>query len=176
MRFKKHGPLEARRHCEHGGVEALEMAGLNNSANTFSARDQVVGFGEICGQGFFDEQVDAGIEEICGDGIMMNGWNGDAGGVEIEVRSEEFADRVKNRDLVLCSGFMGAGRIGFDGGNESYGLTGRFKFAIDAEVIAAKCARAGNGNAQLASAGYFATSFSGSLSPASPCTALRQRP
>jgi len=176
MRLKEHGALETRGDRKHRGIEALEVAGLNDKLSAFGAGNEVVGLGEICGQGLFDEQVDAGIEEPHGDGVMMDGRHGDAGSIEIEIGGEEFFDGGKDRDLVLRGCFPGASRIGLDGGNKRDALTGRFQFAIDAEMVAAECARAGDGDAQLISAGYCAASFSCGASRDSPWTALRQRP
>jgi hypothetical protein len=68
----------------------------------------------------------------------------------------------------LLRGFLSASRIGLDGGNKCYAFTGQFQFAIDPEMIAAECADAGNGNAQLACAGYFAASFTCGASGDSP--------
>jgi hypothetical protein len=92
MRLKKHGPREALGNGENGGVKALKVAGLDDATGIFGTDDEVVGFGEICGQGFFDKQVDAGVEEQSGDGVMMDGGHGNAGCVEIQVGGEEFFD------------------------------------------------------------------------------------
>jgi hypothetical protein len=147
MCLKKHGALETWGDGENGGVEALKVAGLDDATGIFGTNDEVVGLGEICGQGLFDEQVDAGVEEQSGDGVMMDGRHGHAGRIEIEIGGEEFFDRGKDRDLVLRGCFPGASRIGLDGGNKRDTFTGRFQFAIDTEMVAAECARSGDGNA-----------------------------
>jgi hypothetical protein len=176
MRLKKHGPRQALSNGQHRGIEAFKVAWLDDAARSFRTGDKVVGLGEICRQWFFYEQVDAGVEQLSGDRVMMDRGHGDAGGLKIEIGGEQLADGSKDRNLVLCRGFLGASRIGLDGGNQRYAFIGRFQFAVDAEMIAAECACARNCNAQLASAGYFAASFSCEASGDFPWTALRQRP
>ncbi|HKF47564.1 MAG TPA: hypothetical protein VKB38_09425 [Terracidiphilus sp.] len=57
MRLKEHGPAEARLDGEDGGVEALEVADLEDAVCAGGAGDEVVGFSEGGGDGFFDEDV-----------------------------------------------------------------------------------------------------------------------
>jgi hypothetical protein len=159
VRLKKHGPRELLSDGKHRRIEAFKVAGLDDAV-FFCPLDEIIGLLKIRGQRFFNQQVDAGVEKLGGDGVMMHGGHGHAGGVEIEIGSQELFDGGKNRNLVLCRSFVGACRIGLDGRNKGYAFSGQFQFAIDAEMIAAECARAGNGNAQLTSADYFAASFS----------------
>jgi len=165
--LEKHGAAELWLDGEDGGVEALKMAGLEDAAALFSASDQVVGFSESGGERLFDEQVDAGFEQGRGYGVVVDGGNGDGGGVEMEVGGEESFDRSEDGDCVLFGGVGGAGRVGLNCGGEGDTEAGRFQFAIDTKVIAAKSAGSGNGNAQNGRDCYGFAPF--------PSTALRQR-
>ena len=64
------------------------MAGLEDAAALFSARDQVVGFGECGGERLFNEQVEAGIQQRRGDGMVVDGGNGDGRSVQMKVGGE----------------------------------------------------------------------------------------
>lgn len=82
MGLKEHGPLEARLHGENGGVEALQVAHLQDALVQFGATNQVVGFVQAGGDGFFHQDVEAGFKELCSNGMMLHGRNGDRNGVE----------------------------------------------------------------------------------------------
>jgi hypothetical protein len=157
-------------HGEDGGVEALEVAGLEDAVTTVRAGDEIVGLGEGGGERLFDEQIEAGVEELRGHGVVKDRGHGDRGGVEMKVGGEQGLGSGEDRNSVLGGVVLGAGGIGIDGGNQGDRLTGLFQLAIDAEVILAEGAAARDGNAQLLSGSYFP-------SPSwSPSTALRQRP
>jgi hypothetical protein len=44
--------------------------------------EDVVGLGEGGGEGFFDEDVEAGEQELLGDGGVVDGGDADGGGVD----------------------------------------------------------------------------------------------
>jgi hypothetical protein len=159
MRLKKHRSRQALSNGKHCRVEPFKVARLDDAV-FFRPFDKIIRLLKCCSQRFFNQQVDAGVKQFGRNGMMVHGWHGDGGGVEIEIGGEKFFDRGKNRNLVLSCSFLGASPIGFDRGNQRYAFTGQFQFAIDPEMIAAECARARNGNAQLACTGYFAASFS----------------
>lgn len=94
---------------------------------------------------------------------MMDGGNGDAGGVDVEIGGEEFGDRGEDGDGVFLRGVGCAFEVRFDGSGENNAGVGGFKLTIDAEVIASEGARAAYGNAEW-------------IHYALPSTALRQRP
>jgi hypothetical protein len=176
VRFKKHGASEALGNGQHSRIEALKVTRLDEAAGSFRTGDEIVCLGDICGQRFFNQHVDARVEQLRSDRVMMDRGNGHAGRIEIEIGGQEPFNRRKDGNLVLLGGFLGASRIWFDRRDKRNAFTGRFQFAVDAEMIAAECACARNCNAQLASAGYFAASFSCEASGDFPWTALRQRP
>jgi hypothetical protein len=82
--LKEHGPLEVRLHSENGGIEAFQVADLQDSVLQFGAANQVVRFVQAGGDRFFNQDVQAGIEELCCDGMVLHGWHGDGNGVEFE--------------------------------------------------------------------------------------------
>jgi len=165
--LKEHGPAQLGLDGENGGVEALKMAGLEDAAAPFSAGHQVVGFSECGGEGLFNEQVEAGIEQRRSDGVVVDGGNGYGRSVQMKVGRQKRFDAREKGDGVFLGGFGGAGWIGLNGGDECNTEPGRFQLAIDTKVIAAKGAGAGNGNAQDGRACYLVAPF--------PSTALRQR-
>jgi hypothetical protein len=175
--LKKHGAAELGLDGEDGGVEALQMSGLEDSAVLFGEADEVVGFGEGGGEGLFDKEVEAGFEERGGYSMVLDGGDGDGGCVELEVGGEQGGDVGEDGDSVLGSGLGGPGGVGVDGGSEGDGLAGILQFTIDAEVVAAKGACAANSDAQDGIACYFEAPAAGfARSGSSPATALRQRP
>jgi len=124
--LKEHGAAQTGLDREYGRIEALEMAGLENSAAALGARNQVVGLGECGGQGLFDEQVDAGIEQLGSDRVVVHGGHGYVGGVEPEVGREQSFHRRKDGNAVLSLNLGGARGVRLDGGDQSYALRGLF--------------------------------------------------
>jgi hypothetical protein len=167
MRLKKHGAAQFWLDGENGGVEAFKVAGLQDALAFFSTGDQVIGFGEGGGEGFFDEQVHAGVEQRRGNGVVVDGGNGDGGGVDLEIGGEQGVDSGKDRYAVLLRGFSCAGGIRLDGGDEGDTVSGGFQLTVDAEVVAAEGSGTGNGDTQDWVAGYAPAPL--------PSTAFRQR-
>ena len=159
------------------------MAGLQNTLALFSARDQVVGLGERGGNGLFDKQVEARIEQRRGHGMMMHGGNGDRGRVEPEIGGQQFVNSRKDWNGVSGRDIGRARRVGLDGSDQGDSYTGgigasRLQLAVDAEVVFAKGAGPGDGNTQCGLAGYDAAPFLGpgpSAWGSLPSTTLRQR-
>ena len=169
--LKKHGTAEIGLDGEDGGIETLQMAGLEDAVAIRGSGKQVVGFGQRCGEGLFDQQVEAGFEQRRGYGVVMDGGNGNSGGVEAEIGGEQCRHVWKNGEVVFGGGFGGAGGVGLDGGDQGATLPGGLKLTVDAEMVAAKCAGAGDGDTEDGLACYFAAPGAGSL----PSTAWRQR-
>jgi hypothetical protein len=143
------------------------MARLEDALLQARNADQVVRLSESRGERLFDEQIDAGLEQLRRYGVMMNRGNGDGGRVEAKIGSQQLRRRRIDRDLVLGGGFRGAGGVGLDAGNQGDAEPGVLKLAVDTEMIAAKGAGAGNSNAQNGRARYFPAPL--------PSTACRQR-
>jgi len=59
--LKEHGAAQFGLDGEHGGVEALEVAGLQNAAAFGGSPDEVVSFGKCRDQRLFDEKVEARV-------------------------------------------------------------------------------------------------------------------
>ena len=148
MGLKEHGAAEPGLDGEHGGIEALEMAGLQDAPALFGAGYEVFGFGQARGQRLLDQQVEARGEERGSDGMVMNRGNGDGGCMEGEAGGEELVNRRKDRDCVLRGGFCGAGGVRLDDGCQSHTGASRLQLAVDAEMIAAKGSGPGHGDAE----------------------------
>ena len=88
-----------------------------------------------------------------------------------QIGGQQLVHGREDGNCVLDCGVGGAGRVRLDGRRQGDALPCRLQLAVDAEMVLAKGAGSGNGNAQHGFAGYFAASFSGPL----PSTAFRQR-
>ena len=99
--------------------------------------------------------------------MMMDRGNSDAGCVEMKIGGQQLVHGGKNRDRVFGLGIRSAVRVGLNGCCQSHAQAGGFQFAVDAEMVAAKCAGSDNGNAHNRFAGYFFAPL--------PSTASRQR-
>ena len=108
MRFEKHGAAQFWFDGENGGVESLEMAGLQDAVAFGGAGQKIVGLIERSGQRLFDKQVQARIQQRRSYGVVMDCGNGDRGRVELEIGGEQIADGSKDRDGVFCSGLCRA--------------------------------------------------------------------
>ncbi len=160
-----------RLYGQHGGIEALQVAGLQDALALFCARNQVVRLGQRGGQGLFDQQVEAGIEQRRGNRMMVHRWNGHSGGVQLQIGRQQFVWRGEDGNRVFGCVFGGAGCVRLNGGNQGDALPAGLQFAVDAEMVLAKGAGSGDGNAQRGFVHYRAAPFSGPL----PSTTFRQR-
>jgi len=126
MRLKKHGTSQLRLHRQHGGVEALKMAGLQDAffLAGFDDAEEVVGFSEGGGERLFDEQVEARLKQRRGYRVVVNGGDGDGGGVDLEVGGKKLVDGGEDGDGVFRSGVGSAARVRLDCGDEGYAVTG----------------------------------------------------
>ena len=153
MGLEEHGAAQLRLNGQHRGVEALQVAGLQNALALGGSRNQIVGLGKRGGQRLFYEQVKARIEQSRGNRMMMHGRDGDGGCVEMKVCGQQRVHSREDGDCVVSSSLGGAGRVRFNGGNEGDGQSRRvrarcFQLAVDAQVIFAEGSGPGNGNAQ----------------------------
>jgi hypothetical protein len=101
--------------------------------------------------------------------MMMNGGDGDAGGIEVQIGAKQLADGWKDRNAVCGSGIGSSSCIRLNRCYQADAQAGSFELTIDAKMIAAKCTGSGNSNAEDGFSRYRAAS-------AFPSTAFRQRP
>jgi hypothetical protein len=92
VRLKEHGPPDFWLDGKDGGVEALEMAGLQDATAFFSAGDEIVSFRKAGGERLFNEEIESGVEQRGGHLVMMYGGHGDGCGVEVEIGGEQLLD------------------------------------------------------------------------------------
>jgi hypothetical protein len=160
VRLKEHGPAQLGLDGQHGGVEALKMAGLKDEllsgSTLFGECNQLVGFSKRGGQRLFDQQVEAGLEQGGRDGVVMNGGDGDRGGIQLQIGGEKLVNGREDGNLVLSFGFGGAGRVGLDGRDQGDALAGCFELAIDPEMVAAESSGSNDRYAKLGRVGYWA--------------------
>ncbi|HXI42556.1 MAG TPA: hypothetical protein VNH83_21415, partial [Bryobacteraceae bacterium] len=80
--FEKQGLAGDFFERDDGGVETLEVADLEDAGVRIGGVDEAVGGGEFGGDGFFDQDVDAGFEECAAYIGVDGGGDGDDGGVD----------------------------------------------------------------------------------------------
>ena len=146
--LKEHGAGDARQAGGDGGVEALEMADGKDALQRVGEADEGVGFGEAGGQGFFDEDVEAGTQEIGGDGGVGDGGNTDAGRVKRKFGGEEIWDGGEGRDAEAGRQGFTFERVGFDQGGKCNGLAGSSEVGVDAQVVLAEGATTNDSDAE----------------------------
>jgi hypothetical protein len=152
MGLEEHGAGELGLDAEDSGVEALEVADLEDAVVFLGEGDEGVGFSEGGGDGLFDEAVDAGRKELRGDVVVMDGRNGYRGGVEAEAGAEGFFRSGEDGDGVLGGYGLCALGMGFNCGGESDAA--RSELAVDAEVVGAEGSGAGDGDAERIHLGF----------------------
>jgi hypothetical protein len=150
-----------------GGVEALEVSGLDDAVVLCGEGEDAVGVGERGGEGFFDEEVYAGGDEGLGCGGVVDGGDADGRGMELACCGDGIFDGWKCGDVEVFGGLSEGCGGGVDDGGELDGLAGVLEFAIDAKVVSAEGSGSDNGDAEWRGGGlYF---FAGAS------TASRQR-
>lgn len=149
MGLEEHGPVESGDGCGDSRVEALEMADGYDAAVGLSQIDDVVGLGQGGCEGFFNEDVEAGEQELFGYRCVMHGGHADGCGVERQVSSEELWKRREGWDVVGRGERCAALGVRFDKSGElnEFGVS-EFQFSIDAKVIAPEGAGTNDGNTQ----------------------------
>ena len=130
---------------DDGGIEALEVADLDDAAGGAGGGDDVVGFRQGGGERLFDEQVHAALQQRLGDFGVMNGGDGDGGGVEVG-GIQQLGDGAEGAGAVLGGEGLGAGGVGVDHGGEFDRAAVLLQLVINARVIAPECAGADDGD------------------------------
>lgn len=151
VRLEKHGATQQGQDGLYGRVEPFEMADGKDAIVFVGQGDQVVGFVESRGDGFFDQHMDVGLKQLGRDLVVAGGGGADAGGVDVELAPRDRGQKRLNgkegcgRRRGCCA--FGARRIGVNYRGEMDGVTGGLELAIDADVVAAE--RAGTANGDL---------------------------
>jgi len=146
MRLKEHGLLEKRKSGGDGGVEALQVTHLQDAAMGRGGFEKRIGIGERSGDGFFDEEIDAGGEEATAYAAVVDGGDAERGGGDVEVGREHVVDAGESGDPVLGGDGRSCGGIRVNDRNKDHGAGG-FEAAIDTEMVAAEGARTNDGDA-----------------------------
>jgi hypothetical protein len=98
---------------------------------------------------------------------MVNGGDRDRSRIENQIGGQHCLDRGKHGDSEVGFGLGGPARVRFDCCHQRDALPGRLELTVNAEMIAAKCARSSHGDAQNGLSRYCAVPL--------PSTVLRQR-
>ncbi len=177
--LEEHGLVEGREGRGDGRVEAFQMADGDDAAVVSRQGDDVVGFGEGGGEGLFDEDVDAGGEQISGDAGVVDGGHADGCGVDgctvdrcirghpthvamrprhewaTRHRRQEFGDAGEGGDVILRGERVAARGVGLDEGGEVDEVrVGGLELTVDAQMVAAEGTGADDGDAK-GRHGYF---------------------
>jgi hypothetical protein len=165
--LEEHGATQARLDGDDGGVEALKVADLHDAIIFFCKSDDFIGLCKGCGQGLFDEQVEAAREQFAGHGVVMDGGHGNVGGLEVETGGEQRIRRREDGDGVLFGDLGGACWVGLKRGGKDNAGVGRFQLAVNAEMVATEGTGTGDCDTDWLGRVYCASPW--------PSTALRQR-
>jgi hypothetical protein len=167
MRLKEHGPAQSRLNGQHGGIESLQMARLQDAPAALGACDQVVSLGKVRRQRLFYEHVDPGIEQFDRDGVVMNRRHGHAGSVHAKVGSKQRIDAWENGNRIFFLYFGGTGWVRLNGSDKRNTCWSRFQLMKDTKMVAAEGAGSGNSDAKRVRRSDGQASL--------PSTAFRQR-
>lgn len=152
MRLKEHGVIEERASGSDGGIEALEMAGLEDAVVGGSGVDEMGGFGNAGGDGLFNEDVNACLEKSLRYGEMRGGGRANGGGVEGDVAAQTGGETLRERRVDgdgRFSGSSGARWVGLDNSGEMDGCAFLLECLIDAQMVAAKSTGTADENAGM---------------------------
>ena len=81
---------------QNGGVEALQVAHLQDAASARGGLDQAVGGGQIDGDGLFHQDIDPGGEQVAADIGVDRGGRGDDRGVDLAGQVARVGERERS--------------------------------------------------------------------------------
>jgi hypothetical protein len=181
--LEEHGFVQRSERRGDGWVEALQVTDSNDAVVLLRECKNLVSFAEGGGEGFLDEDVDAGEQEFFCNSCVMDGGHADGCGVDLakpHLRSEMWGTRIcgwilgiekgvercEGGDLELGSQGFAALGVEFYEPRECNEIGVRLlEFAVDAKVVTPEGAGADDGDTKR-SHGYFFAGVS---------TASRQR-
>ncbi len=167
VNFEKQGEGCQALEREDGGVEAFEMADLEDSVVARGGFDQAVGFGQGGRDGFFDEHVEPGFEQSAADLGVGDGGNGYDRGIGV---ADDVAVIGGSNGSAGLGVFPGAGEIGVD----NVGELGVRVFGNHANVVFAEGTGADDGNTNHVNRAFGL--FAGPKIPGSPHCGAGLRP
>jgi len=118
------------------GVVALEMADLQNSLGALSRRDQTIGFAHRRGHGLFDQNIDAGIEQVAAHAAVLGSRDREAN--RFDLFGGQGVDVAEYAGFEFSGDLRGALGIGIDYADQF----GAFHLTPDSGVVAAELADA----------------------------------
>ena len=140
--------LEEQRQCDalfqgqNGGVEALQVSHLEDSAGAPGSLDQPVGGGQIDGDRLLHQHIDPRGKQVTADLGMDRGGRGDDRCVNL---AGQLARIGECNSLIPRGGFGGASGVGIDNGGK-FGAVG---FVDHAAVVLSESSGPNNGYSRL---------------------------
>jgi hypothetical protein len=138
VHLEKHGLGNQWDGRSDGGVKAFEVADLGYALIFGGECDEFVGFGERGGEWLFDEDVDARLHQHSSCVEMIDGGNGDGGGLDLAVSGKELIQRSEGSAVKFVGNRVGSGHVSVDDPEQTQRLTPLFKLLVDTSVIAAE--------------------------------------
>src|SRR5207237_8780839 len=83
MDFEKERAVENRFDGDHRGIEAFDVADLQDALEFFCGGSESVSLGQIARHRIFDEDVEAEFHQAAADSGVIDGWHGDARGIDM---------------------------------------------------------------------------------------------
>ena len=125
-------------HGQYRRVEPFQMPRLQDALTFCSTGQQIIGFCQRGGERLLNEQIETAIKQRRRNRMVLRGRHGHTCSINLQVRSQQFLYRRKNRNRILLFGFGGAARIRLNRGNQCDTLPPSLQFPQDAEMVAAK--------------------------------------
>src|ERR1700739_1747781 len=128
---------------------------------------EFVGLRLACGDGLFNQQVDAGAQERCSDSVVRRSRYANRSGVQHQLaamaRSEHILKRGIHRNAPLTAQGLRTRAVRFEDGGKLDDAGCLFQFAIDTKMIAPEGSRAADRDTKRGwTTGHYRTRSSGS--------------
>src|SRR5579863_3511053 len=139
MDFEKERAADDWFDCDHCGIEAFDVADLQDAREFFGGGEKSVRFGESARHRLFDKNVESEFHQAAAHVGMVDRWDGDACGVHFPA---QIFERTECFRLEFPSNLYRAFGILVVDSDE----IGTGKFAIYTRVVAAELAGANDGH------------------------------
>jgi hypothetical protein len=145
MDFKKHRLSDERSGGANRRIESFQMTDLTNAAQFLCNANQFIGVGQRGGEGFFNQDVNAGFHQGAGGFEMADRGHSDRCSLDFAVRSGELLDGTESAATEFASNGISPRRVCIDDPYQPHGFALLRQSVIDAGVVVAEGAHADHG-------------------------------
>lgn len=115
------------------------MAHLHNTAGALGETGKLVGFIERSNQRLFDEQVNSGLHQLPRNREMVEGGNGNGGGLNLRMGRKQWLERNESSAAKFLCNPVPALEVGVNHSDQMYAESRFGQLLVDAGVIASEC-------------------------------------